>query len=1070
MIRSIRQVFLGAVLLSGTAVCLHAQEAELLGIVRDTSDAAVPKATLKLVNKATGVSRTVQSNGQGAYSFPSVSAGGYDMTVSAQGFQTQDRTGISVNVGSRLQIDFSLKVGEVKEMVEVAATQDMINSVDASSGTVIDRKFVDSIPLNGRSFQTLLELSPGVVMVPTTSTGSDQGQFSVNGQRNNSNYFTVDGVSANFGIPVFQSLAQGSSGSIPSTSIQGGFNNLVSADSLQEFRIETSTFSPEYGRSPGGQIALVTRGGANTLHGSAMEYFRNDKADARNWFDVAKPPLRFNDFGATLGGRIIKDKTFFFVSYEGQRFRLPQPTLITVVPSQSVRDNAPNALIKMMLNAFPIPNGPAVGNDGAYFTTSYSNPNTMDTYSGRIDHHFTDKYSIFGRYNHSPSNSLSRSSSNFSQASQFVQNTETLTIGSVQIFTSHLVNDLRVNGSRQQGQWLNVYDGAGGGVRPDATQLLPNFNTCGACYYLYYIYSLTAANASLGGVTDGATARNQARSINIVDSVSYTVGTHQIKAGFDYRWYSPVQSGNGLILGMYFQNGVSDLIKMTAPLMLISRSPETVLLVHNYSSYVQDAWRVNRRLTLTYGVRWEVNPPPAAGGSGKQIVTLAQPPNLSQLDQSGLQLAPLGTPIYNTSYTRFAPRVGLAYQLSTAPQHELVLRAGWGLFYDLASTPFASGSWPYSASLTLQNQPIPATAAQVALPAINFTPSPTNRASSVGVASPDFTLPRTYQWNVTLEQALGRDQTLTVSYVGAAGRDLLRTLQLNLGTNATTPAAGLYWSPNFSTLTYADNASYSDYNSLQMQFRRRLSKGLQAIANYTWSHATDDSSSGTSITSPGLFYAPSQNHGASNFDVRHSVSGALTYDIPTPHSHPIVNALLRNWSVNTLFTARTGLPFDVKLNEITAFNSSTAFRRADLVAGQPIWLDDPHVPGGKKVNPAAFGVPAAPTGQGSLGRDSISGFGAWQDDFGLHRSFKVTERVRTEFRVEAFNIFNHPNFINPNPNLTYRNGVLTVPVNYGITTQTLSRGYGGGGNTGGFNPLFQTGGPRDMQFALKATF
>ncbi len=1049
------------------ATLCFGQNAQLSGLLRDPSGLSVSGADVNILNEQTGGRRTARSNESGAYSLPSLNPGDYRITIRAAGFETIVREGIRLEVGDNARIDFSLKIGDSRTVVTVSSGPPMMNTESASVGTVIDRQFVDSLPMNGRSFQTLLELSPGVVMVPVNPTGSDQGQFVANGQRANTNYFTVDGVSANAGVPTFAALVQGTSGSLPATNIQGGFSNLVSVDALQEFRLETSSFDADYGRQPGAQVSLVTRSGTNALHGSAFEYFRNDKTDARDFFDTTKPPLRFNDFGGTFSGPLARDKTFFFFSYEGQRFTLPEPTLIAVVPSVAERANATNSFAKMILDAFPLPNGPAVGTEGAYFTASYSTPNNMDSISLRMDHHFNSKYSLFGRYNHAPSDIVGRSLTDYSEAQRFVQNTDYLTLGLSTVFNGRMVNDLRLNGTLYQAQSLYIFDGSGGGVLPDAAQIIPGHSTCGTCSYVIN-FNNALYPYPYPSLSGGSGAKNEARSINLVDGLFYSVGRHQFRAGFDYRYFSPVQSGYPLALGINF-NDFSDLNSLVAPYIYVDRAPKTALVTPNYSAYAMDTWQVNQRLTLTYGIHWDVNPPPHIRGAGKMLVTLAQPPDLTQPDQSGLALAPPGTPLYNTDYHEFEPRLGAAYLARQAQGYATVIRGGFGLYSDLNSTPFAAGSWPYESSLFLENQSLPPTAAQLTLPAPNFTPSPTNRAVNIDAASPGYASPHIYEWNVSVQQALGQSQSLTLSYVASAGRDLVRAVSLNLGTGPNSPAPGVFWSPSFASLNYVGNQSYSDFNSLQAQFVRRLTGGLQVIANYTWSHSTDDSSSSTPAYAPGMIYAPAQNYGPSDFDIRHNFSAALTYNFKSPGGRSFADTLLRNWSANTVFVARTAFPFDVELVELTPFVEYATYRRADIVAGAPVWLSNSSAPGGKELNPAAFTVPPG-TQQGDLGRNALRGFGFWQDDFSLHRSFHVTEGARLEFRAEAFNIFNHPSFANPSHGLAFLSGELIVPSGFGLSTQTLARGFNGGANVGGFNPLFQTGGPRSMQLALRFSF
>ena len=316
-------------------------------------------------------------------------------------------TGVTVNVQDHLEQNFKLVVGSVSESITVDGGAPLVNTESATVSTVVDRNFAENLPMNGRSFQTLIQLTPGVVL--TANNGLDTGQFSVNGQRASSNYWMVDGVSANIGISAGQTPGNGLGGSLGSSSVLGGTNSLVSVDALQEFRIQTSTYAPEFGRTPGGQISIVTRSGTNQFHGTAFDYLRNDIFDANDWFNgyTNNPPLpkaeeRQNDFGGTFSGPILKSRTFFFFSYEGLRLRLPQ-TLLTFVPDLLSRQNALPA-VQPYLNAFPMPNGPDdPATNVAQYNGSFSDPATLDAYSLRIDHKLSDKLVLFGRYNYSPS-------------------------------------------------------------------------------------------------------------------------------------------------------------------------------------------------------------------------------------------------------------------------------------------------------------------------------------------------------------------------------------------------------------------------------------------------------------------------------------------------------------------------------------------------------------------------------------------------------------------------------------------------------------------------------------------
>ncbi len=1076
-----RVLWLAFVLLA-VAIAGFAQNesATLSGRVTDSTGAVLPNASVTVIDQATKIERHTISNNVGLYVVPGLKPGVYRIIVKRAGFSQFVKTDIVLHVQDSVAENFELRVGSVSESVTVSAmrTATEVNTTESSVGTVIDQKFVSNIPLNGRTLETLIMLAPGVALTPTNyssdPSSGDQGQFSVNGQRANANIFTVDGVSGNFGVTTQVAFTQSVSGSLPATNNQGSFSSLVSADALEEFKIQTSTSAPEFGRSPGGQISLVTRSGTNQFHGSVFEYLRNDIADSKDWFDIKKPALRFNDFGASLGGPIWRNKTFFFFAYEGQRFVLPQPTLPTPVPSQAVRDAAPNPTAKALLDAFPVPNGPVIpGTDGAIYQVGYSLPNSSDSYSIRVDHTFNSRFSLFGRYNQAPSNSFTRNRADLSQGTLSDTNTKTLTFGSNQMLTKSLLNEVRLNGSMQRSTAVSQFDGFGGGKQPDPSLFLANLPLSNA-FYSYFIFSVIQPDGTVAGLNEGAQGSAKARSINFVDTLSYVKGKHSMKFGFDYRWYSPVSPAlSASILDAFFS--AQDVYNLTAPIQVVGNGAKTDVIAPNYSIYAQDTWKMNPRLTLTYGLRWEINPPPHIAG-GRQSVTLSAPPDLSNFDQSGLQLAPLGTPYYHTQFNKFAPRVGADYEINRTPGHELVVRGGWGLFYDFNSTPFASSDWPYTqGSFGFGAFPIPVPASTFDFPPPNFTPSPTNLAT-VDVAGRGYTLPRTHEWNLTFEQGLGADQTLTLGYVGSAGRKLLRSLSIDM---VQTPTPNVYYSPNFTSLRYADNAAKSDYHSLQAQFRRRLAKGLQIIANYTWSHSTDDVSTTQSFFSPGFIYDPSVNHGASTFDIRHNFTTAFYYQIPTPKWNAMAGHILGNWSLSGLFMARTGTPFNIQMSEPDALGNITYARRPDVVPGVPLIIHDSQAPGGWKVNnavdasgnPLAFKAPASPFAQGDMGRDSIRGFNAWQSDIGLHREFGIKERIKAEFRVEAFNIFNHPNFANPYAYAQYAGGQWTLPNTlpfvFGQSNQTAARGYNGGT---GLNPLFQVGGPRSMQLALRVSF
>src|SRR5271166_3062789 len=449
---------------------LLAQNAEISGLITDPSGLAVPNARVAAENPGTSAARTVSSNQQGGYSVPALLPSPYNITVEARGFKTVHQNGVTVEVDQRARLDFALTIGSNRETITVEGSAPLLNTSDASVSTLIGNPFVENLPLNGRSFSSLIDLTPGVVLA--ASSIYEQGQFSVNGQRPDANYFMVDGVSANFGNAGSGNLMyQGGAGQLPATSAFGGTNNLVSLDALEEFRILTSTFAPEYGRTPGAQVSVVTKSGTNAFHGTAFEYFRNDKLDANDWFanakGLARPELRQNDFGGVLGGPIRKDKLFFFGSYEGLRVRQPH-VANTYVPSLVSRQNAP-AAVQPLLKAFPLPNGPDLGNGTAAFSAGYSDPATLDATSIRVDYIPVQRVTFFGRFSDAPSRINQRGGAAANEYSN-IQNTKygtrVFTVGSNQTLSPRLTNEARINYSRSTAHGSYTLDTFGGATPP----------------------------------------------------------------------------------------------------------------------------------------------------------------------------------------------------------------------------------------------------------------------------------------------------------------------------------------------------------------------------------------------------------------------------------------------------------------------------------------------------------------------------------------------------------------------------------------------------------------------------
>jgi hypothetical protein len=1024
------------------AALAQAATATINGVVVDETSAIVRDATIQLVNVETGLMRSVTVGAHGTFAVTLLPPGAYRLTAHHEDFTPAEITEIVLNVGDARDVTLVLKVPRLGESLTVTAEPARVSMLPAV-GTVVDRHFVANLPLNGRSFQPLITMTPGVVL--TTASSSSPGQFSVNGQRSDANYFMVDGVSANVGVQATAGLGPAGAGAAPALSAQGGTNSLVSVDAMQEFRIQSSSYAPEFGRTPGGQISIVTRSGTNRFHGSLFEYFRDDALDSADYFvkrqRLSKPKQRQHDFGGVFGGPIRQDRFFVFVSYE--RLRLEQPkAAITEVPSVPAR-LAAAAHLKPIFIAFPAPNGPDTANGLAQFSASYADPSSLDATSVRVDGMLARALSAFVRYNYAPSEGSSRFGS-FGAASAntlgTVQNNlQTVTGGTTWLVTPTLNNELRVNWSRNRGKNFQRLDSFGGAVVPPASMLHPEFAPTDSVYRVNF----GPANVFFD---EGPNAANVQRQINITNAMLLMKGAHQVKVGFDYRRLLPIYDPVDYVQAYTFNGVTGALVGDASVLTAASSTQNRSSHATNFSAYAQDAWSASAALTVTYGVRWEINPPPALNHSNEALT-------LTTADPAAIALAPPGTPMYRTTYNNVAPRVGAAYRLRDSAGGETVVRGGWGIFFDLASPAVInnlSQTFPFTAVRSLSSVPFPANRSLLAPPTV----SAGGPADFLVAADPNLKLPYTHQWNVAVEQALGRTSSITVSYVGASGRRLLTQERL------------FNPSPQFVVVTLGTNRGHSRYDALQVKYARRLSRGLQALASYTLAESMDNISTDAVAVLPFFRNDPERDWGPSDFDVRHTLSGGLTYQLPASSRGAVWRAITGGWSVDALFVARSALPVNV-VTGTTAFAVSNALR-PDVAPGIPFYLDDATVPGGRRFNREAFTSPPLdasgnPQRQGTLGRNALRGFAMSQADVAIRRDIRVGAGVNLQLRAEAFNVFNEVNF-GP-PTNTLASGLFGQP------TRTLASSYGGAGITGGgLSPLYQVGGPRSVQLAIRLQF
>lgn len=902
--------------------------------------------------------------------------------------------------------------GGVSALLMVSAGAQVLNATEASLGATVTSQSIIELPLQGRSLTSLLALTPGTVIERSKEfTSPAQLSLSTNGQRPGANMFMLDGVSANFGIEAGgQNPGPSAAGAAPALTASGGANGLLAVDATQEVNVTTAYTNPEYGRVPGAQINVVTKAGTNAFHGSLFHFFGHDALDANDWFansrGLNKPPRRLNNYGGTFAGPIQRDETFFFASYEGLRLRKPL-TGLTDVPSLTSRAAAVPET-RSFLNAFPLPTGAARPDGFAEFAATFANTARHDVGSLRVDHNRTT-WNFSGKYNFADSEADERGAGGFSlnTISRTRSLAQSITGTLNKVISPNVVFELRANYSRLRVTGSNELDDFGGAANLlSGTPLTFDLNARGAALRL------------------GDEAANVQRQFNVVAASTIVSGNHTFKFGADYRRLSPIINLRALEADVLFDGVNQAITGPPARAGLFTRAGSQQPVFNNLSLYAQDQWRQTPKLTLTYGLRWELNPPPSIYG--------ARPIAVDQVEfPSRLEAVASGKRLWETTFVNFSPRLGFAYQPGNH-NSPYVLRGGFSLLYDVGqeravdvyadSVPFVTGG-------------------PGALPAIVFDPG--------------LKLPYTLSWHFSIERELGRKQIITASYVGAAGRRLLHTRTL------------FDENPQFAFLRLTTNSGRSDYRAVQVQFNRRFSKQFLSGAYYTWGrsldNASEDSARHVMLTSANARF----DRGPSDFDVRQRLTGFVNYYLPALFANGNGNKLFRNWAIDSIFNLRSAKPVNVVYLVPTSFG--VAYLRPDVVAGQPLYLFDATAAGGRTINPAAFSAPLD-LEQGDLGRNSLRGFPLYQIDLSLRRKFNFTDSFSLQFQADAFNVFNHPNFEDP----VGRDRVLGSVFAPGDFTPNSTFGQSsalhGESVSGSFGSFYNTGGPRTLRLSLKLLF
>jgi Carboxypeptidase regulatory-like domain/TonB dependent receptor len=1068
------------VLCTGCRVFAQLSAATVAGAVQDSSRAAITDAKLKLINTQTGAENDSSTNQAGGFLLPGVIPGLYTLQIERDGFATTQVNGLSLNAGATKNLLIRMKVGAVTETVSVDASGLTPNITDAAVSTVVDRTLIATVPLNGRSLQDLALLTPGIVtqspQAATVNGSQTQGDFSVNGQRPESNMFFVDGVS----VSVSSGLTSGGSrlanaGSIAGTTALGTTQSLVSADALQEFRVLTSTYSAEYGRTPGGQFTFLTRSGTNKLHGSLYDYFRGDPLDAGDWFSglggrgtFIPPHYTQNNFGATAGGPIVipgrhsgPAKTFAFGSYEGLDLFQPSPQTYNYTPSIcppyptncepfTYEGIGISPQVAAVLDTFPPPGNQIL--DASGNPTSMSQavipgtpfPARVDSGSVRVDHNFTPNISAFGRFGDTPSHAQSNELNSVTGSRL---NTHTWTFGgnaqisgtqNEEFRLGYLGSSAHADTTPQQVAGINPSVPAG---NLNLALGIPSSLNVPAAVAKIYDSASAEAYVHITGVGDSDSNTNLIASSlsqwNLRDTYSIQADKHLFRFGLDEQHLASHLTLPPLsILADFFtpdslpNNSASDLV--------VTRNVPANPVVNVFSLFAEDEWKVSGRLNLSAGLRWDLSPAPK-GQNGQNAYTALGDVNAP----ASLRLAPRGTPLWHTTWSNFAPRLGAAWQVKNDPGRELIIRAGAGIFFDTAVQPAfrAFNGIGFSSSAHFLNVPVPATTSQ-----INFSTAVEAPYTNTQVFSffPHFQLPYSWQWNLSVEQALGKHQSITFSYVGANGRRLMAEQRRNVSAV----------NPEFGDVSYFPGGLTSSFSSLQSQFQRSMFPGIEILASYTWAHSFDYGS--TSPLYPLI-------RGNSDLDVRQNLEGAVSWSSsPARHRFLSRKRLAEGWGLDGRLIARTGFPVTLLGN--FSFDPVTGrpdYSGVDYIPGRPLYLHGSQYPGRRMFNGGqnavdpAIALPDAPSA-GNAPRNFLRGFPEVQGNFGIRQNYELHEGLNMQLKIEAFNVFNHPNFGYIDPSFS--------DLLFGQATKMLDQSFGNAG------ALYNQGGPRALQVSVKATF
>ena len=1056
----------------------------LVGRVTDESGAVIPKTKVAVTNVGTNEVRSAETNDNGEFVIPQLAPGEYMLAAEHEGFRKEARKGIVLETGQQARLDVVMRVGSIAEQVEVTAAAPLLSSENASVGNVVDQKKVVELPLNGRDYLQLAQLQPNVFAPASGSNLGFRGGFNVAGNSEISNQYLLDGVDNN-----------------DETTNQPLHRPVL--DAVREFRVLTGTYSAEYGRQAGGQVIVTTRSGTNQFHGAAWEFHRNAPLDARSFFAPFKPPFHRNQYGLVLGGPIRREKTFFFVGWENQN-RGQQEAKVASVPINAFKQGDFSSIAPLrnpfdgnrpftgnkipeslwskqgagLLALYPSPTRPGASNNIAAASPGRFN---LDQFSVRVDHHFGTKDEVYAVYEFADSQEFYPLSNPLCSARDVpgwgcdeLQRTQHAVTVWTHIFTPSVINEARVGYTRfgfyrlQQDRDADIVNRLGIGGLTDAGKT--PFNNGSP--------QISLSNfVTIGGPTNLPQGRHD-NTYNYVENLTFIRGSHTMKAGFDIRrflfnsFFTSFGRGAFTFDGTFTGDPVADLL-LGLPRQADRNLGEPFHNAMTFASgmYWQDDWKISPRLTLNLGVRYDLDLPlvervdKVASFDPRTNTLRVAGGREAYIDPaSGLLLirprADVGRRLWETDKNNIAPRVGLAWRPFT--DSRTVVRAGFGTFYNHqivgnGLTPLSRNS-PFRLRQT--SGPFQAT----------DRPNLSN-AFAVGVPSAvvpgiqeDFRTAYTNQWSFGIQRELMQNFVLDASYLGSQSHKLPIAWNINQAFLGSGSVASRRPYQGFGNITggFISSIGNANFNALQVRAERRFSKGFSFVSSYTFSRAIDD---GDGISAASDVGTAAQNarflraeRGLSAYDVTHRWVLSYVWDLPFHSASKAANAIISGWQLTGILTMQGGRPFTV----LAGRDDSNTGGGADRPNVLGDWhLDNPTpdrwfntctllATGARKFclpgdNPVWQQVS---NGFGNEGRNALRGPTLKNFDLGLHRDFRVTERFLVQFRAEAFNIANHPNFNLPE---------------FRVSQNAF-------GTISGTAFPFQTGAQRQIQFAAKVVF